>query len=101
MQYELIIFDWDGTLMDSVPRIVSCMQAAALEAEWGELTAADVEDIIGLGLPEAIAQLCPGILPVQAERLRECYSHHFVTRDTTPMLFFCRRRGAYRASSRS
>lgn len=88
MQYELIIFDWDGTLMDSVPRIVSCMQAAALEAEWGELTAADVEDIIGLGLPEAIAQLCPGILPVQAERLRECYSHHFVTRDTTPMLFF-------------
>lgn len=88
MQYELIIFDWDGTLMDSVPRIVSCMQAAALEAEWGELTAADVKDIIGLGLPEAIAQLCPGILPVQAERLRECYSHHFVTRDTTPMLFF-------------
>ena len=39
MQYELIIFDWDGTLMDSVPRIVSCMQAAALEAEWGALTA--------------------------------------------------------------
>lgn len=88
MQYELIIFDWDGTLMDSVPRIVSCMQAAALEAEWGELTAAEVEDIIGLGLPEAIAQLCPGILPVQAERLRERYSHHFVTADATPMMFF-------------
>lgn len=88
MQYELIIFDWDGTLMDSVPRIVSCMQAAALEAEWGELSAAEVEDIIGLGLPEAIAQLCPGILPAQAERLRERYSHHFVTADATPMLFF-------------
>ena len=88
MQYELIIFDWDGTLMDSVPRIVSCMQAAALEAEWGELSAPEVEDIIGLGLPEAIAQLCPGIMPAQAERLRECYSHHFVTADTTPMLFF-------------
>ena len=88
MQYELIIFDWDGTLMDSVPRIVSCMQAAALEAEWGELSTAEVEDIIGLGLPEAIAQLCPGILPVQAERLRERYSHHFVTADATPMLFF-------------
>ena len=88
MQYELIIFDWDGTLMDSVPRIVSCMQAAALEAEWGELSTAEVEDIIGLGLPEAIAQLCPGILPEQAERLRERYSHHFVTADATPMLFF-------------
>ncbi|TVP50913.1 MAG: HAD family hydrolase [Halomonas sp.] len=88
MQYELIIFDWDGTLMDSVPRIVSCMQAAAQEAEWGELSVAEVEDIIGLGLPEAIAQLCPGILPAQAERLRERYSHHFVAADTTPMQFF-------------
>lgn len=88
MQYELIIFDWDGTLMDSVPRIVSCMQAAAIEAEWGVLAATEVEDIIGLGLPEAIAKLCPGILPAQAERLRERYSHHFVTVNTTPMLFF-------------
>lgn len=88
MQYELIIFDWDGTLMDSVARIVSCMQAAALEAEWGALSAAEVEDIIGLGLPEAVAKLCPGIMPAQAERLRERYSHHFVAADTTPMLFF-------------
>ncbi len=74
--------------MDSVPRIVSCMQAAALEAEWGALSAAEVEDIIGLGLPEAIAKLCPGILPAQAERLRERYAHHFVQADTTPMAFF-------------
>nr|WP_298057880.1 HAD-IA family hydrolase [uncultured Halomonas sp.] len=88
MQYELIIFDWDGTLMDSVPRIVSCMQAAAIDAEWGELSAAEVEDIIGLGLPEAIAKLCPGILPAQAERLRERYAHHFVQADATPMAFF-------------
>lgn len=88
MQYELIIFDWDGTLMDSVPRIVSCMQAAAVEAEWGGLSAPEVEDIIGLGLPEAIAQLCPGILPAQAERLRERYAHHFVQADATPMAFF-------------
>ena len=88
MQYELIIFDWDGTLMDSVPRIVSCMQAAALEAEWGVLSAAEVDDIIGLGLPAAIAKLCPGILPAQAERLRERYAHHFVQADTTPMAFF-------------
>lgn len=88
MQYELIIFDWDGTLMDSVSRIVSCMQAAAIDVQWGALSSAEVEDIIGLGLPEAIAQLCPGISPAQAERLRERYSHHFVTADTTPMRFF-------------
>ncbi|WP_249978755.1 HAD family hydrolase [Vreelandella olivaria] len=88
MRYELIIFDWDGTLMDSVPKIVACMQAAAREAEWGELEVGAIEDIIGLGLPEAIARLCPGIGPAQAERLRQRYSHHFVHENTTPMRFF-------------
>jgi phosphoglycolate phosphatase len=88
MQFELIIFDWDGTLMDSVPRIVSSMQAAALDAEWGELAPDAVENIIGLGLPEAVAMLCPGILPAQSTRLRERYAHHFVYADTTPMAFF-------------
>lgn len=88
MRYELIIFDWDGTLMDSVSRIVSSMQAAALEAEWGELETAAVQDIIGLGLPEAIEQLCPGIGPVQAERLRQRYAYHFVEADLTPMSLF-------------
>ncbi|MCP1317125.1 HAD family hydrolase [Halomonas sp. 707B3] len=88
MRYELIIFDWDGTLMDSVPKIVSCMQAAAADAEWGELEVSAIEDIIGLGLPEAIAKLCPGIDPEQAERLRQRYSHHFVHGDTTLMPFF-------------
>ena len=64
------------------------MQAAAADAEWGELEVSAIEDIIGLGLPEAIAKLCPGIEPEQAERLRQRYSHHFVHGDTTPMPFF-------------
>lgn len=88
MRYELIIFDWDGTLMNSVPKIVACMQAAAVDAAWGELSVSAIEDIIGLGLPEAIDKLCPGIGPVQAELLRQRYAHHFVDSDTTPMPFF-------------
>lgn len=88
MRYELIIFDWDGTLMNSVPKIVACMQAAALDAEWGALSVSAIEDIVGLGLPEAIVKLCPGIQPVQAELLRQRYAHHFVYSDTTPMPFF-------------
>ncbi|MDN6179604.1 MAG: HAD-IA family hydrolase [Halomonas subglaciescola] len=88
MQVELIIFDWDGTLMDSVPRIVSSMQAAARDAGWGELAPAAVENIIGLGLPEAVAILCPGISSEQSARLRERYAHHFVHADITPMAFF-------------
>ncbi|GAA3905422.1 HAD-IA family hydrolase [Halomonas cibimaris] len=88
MTFELMIFDWDGTLMDSVPRIVSSMQAAARDAEWGELSPDAVENIIGLGLPEAVARLCPGILPAQSARLRERYAHYFVHADSTPMAFF-------------
>ncbi|MYL22797.1 HAD-IA family hydrolase [Halomonas alkaliantarctica] len=88
MRFELVIFDWDGTLMNSVPRIVSSMQAAARDAEWGELDGPAVEEIIGLGLPEAVDKLCPGILPAQSARLRERYAHHFVHADLTPMAFF-------------
>ncbi|TFH85137.1 HAD family hydrolase [Billgrantia azerbaijanica] len=88
MRYRLVIFDWDGTLMDSAARIVSCMQAAAREAGWGELDEAAVREIIGLGLPEAIARLCPGIDAERAEVLRSRYAFHFVQGDTTPMRFF-------------
>ncbi|ARS53832.1 HAD-IA family hydrolase [Kushneria konosiri] len=78
MRYRLIIFDWDGTLMDSADRIVGCMQRAALDIGWPALSREAVLDIIGLGLPEAIARLCPGIDAERAEHLRRCYAQHFV-----------------------
>ncbi|WP_311944010.1 HAD-IA family hydrolase [Halomonas piscis] len=86
--FELMIFDWDGTLMDSVPRIVSSMQAAARDVEWGELAPEAVENIVGLGLPEAVEILCPGISAAHSARLRERYAHYFVHADPTPMTFF-------------
>ncbi|WP_052383862.1 HAD family hydrolase [Litchfieldella xinjiangensis] len=88
MRYRLVIFDWDGTLMDSEARIVQCMQAAGREVGLGELGREQVRDIIGLGLPEAIDRLCPGISETQSRQLRECYSRHFVAADRTPMRFF-------------
>ncbi|WP_458526389.1 HAD family hydrolase [Onishia taeanensis] len=88
MRYRLVIFDWDGTLMDSEARIVACMQQAARDAGWGELRGEAVSDIIGLGLPEAIARMCPGIGAGQAERLRERYAHHFVAAEAEPLSFF-------------
>ncbi|KAA0011404.1 HAD-IA family hydrolase [Billgrantia pellis] len=88
MRYRLVIFDWDGTLMDSVARIVACMQAAALEAGWGHLEEAAVRDIIGLGLPEAIDRLCPGIDAERFELLRRRYAYHFVEGSRAPMPFF-------------
>ncbi|HSH56537.1 MAG TPA: HAD-IA family hydrolase [Halomonas sp.] len=88
MRYRLVIFDWDGTLMDSAARIVACMQAASQEAGWGYLEEGAIRNIIGLGLPEAIATLCPGIDPERAELLRSRYAWHFVEGNDTPMSFF-------------
>lgn len=88
MRYRLVIFDWDGTLMDSVARIVDCMQAASRDAGWGELAPESIRNIIGLGLPEAIASLCPGIAPERAELLHSRYAWHFVEGSDTPMRFY-------------
>lgn len=87
-RYRLVIFDWDGTLMDSEHRIVACMQAAARDVGWRELEHEAVRDIIGLGLPEAIAKLCPGMPAAQAELMRQYYSRHFVAAEQTPLSFF-------------
>ncbi|WP_052365014.1 HAD family hydrolase [Halotalea alkalilenta] len=82
MRYRLVIFDWDGTLMDSVARIVAAMQRAGRELGMGEFAPQQVRDIVGLGLPEAIATLAPGLGPERAEALRQRYVEHFVAAET-------------------
>ncbi|MGV2837207.1 HAD hydrolase-like protein, partial [Pseudomonas shirazensis] len=68
--YELLIFDWDGTLADSVGRIVLAMNQAAERA--GEAPSAEdaIKGIIGLALGEAIWTLYPHLEPLQVERFR-------------------------------
>lgn len=57
MSQQLVIFDWDGTIMDSVYRIVESMQAAAHRAKLNVPTEQAVKDIIGLSLAPALVQL--------------------------------------------
>lgn len=79
MKYPFIIFDWDGTLIDSELKIIHCMQAAARDIQWQpELTDNAVRNIIGLGLPEAICALCPGISEQKMLSLKQRYSYHFL-----------------------
>jgi phosphoglycolate phosphatase len=58
-KYQLIIFDWDGTLMDSTAQIVNCMQLAISAMKASPRSDADIINIIGLGLEEAIYALYP------------------------------------------
>jgi phosphoglycolate phosphatase len=57
--YQLIVFDWDGTLMDSTGHIVNCMQQAITELQLPPLNDSAINHIIGLGLNEAVATLYP------------------------------------------
>lgn len=75
---ELVIFDWDGTLMDSVAQIVRSVKAAAHDLQVPEPSDAAARDIIGLGLPEAMRVLFPQVPEADRLALRQRYAHHFV-----------------------
>ena len=57
--YSLLIFDWDGTLMDSAAHITRCMRNAIASVGAEPRTDIQIRDIIGLGLDEAVQQLYP------------------------------------------
>ncbi|QXI42178.1 HAD family hydrolase [Pseudomonas wayambapalatensis] len=86
--YELLIFDWDGTLADSIGRIVEAMSAAAERA--GEAPSADaaVKGIIGLALSEAISVLYPHLDARQLEVFRQHYADIYTALDQQPSPLF-------------
>lgn len=73
---KLVIFDWDGTLFDSVGQIVASLQFAAQKFQQ-PLTDDAAKSIIGLGLPEVAQQLFPTVPELHADIL-QCYSDHYV-----------------------
>jgi phosphoglycolate phosphatase len=85
---RLLVFDWDGTLMDSAARIVSCMEAAMRELGIASPGTARVKEIIGLGLHEALDTLFPGAEQALREALAERYRYHFLVADPTPSILF-------------
>ena len=95
--YQVYIFDWDGTLMDSVARIVSSIQACAKLAKLPVPDFDTAKSIIGLSLPEAFAQLFPdhisqGQAHIDGKPLSELltieYKQQFRELNQTPCLMF-------------
>ena len=84
----LIIFDWDGTIIDSAEKIIRCMQIASNDVGLIEPTDDSIRNIIGLGLPEAIYILHKGINESTMCQLRDQYSKRFIEADLTPCPFF-------------
>ncbi|TNF93232.1 MAG: HAD family hydrolase [Gammaproteobacteria bacterium] len=76
-QYKLIIFDWDGTLMDSEAHIVHSMKQALLELGVPVLPDDQLRQVIGLGLKEALATLVPGEAANFYQDLTDAYRKKF------------------------
>mgnify|MGYP003140130458 CR=1 FL=1 len=88
MDVKVVIFDWDGTLVDSVDHIADSLHQAATELGYPELEREAYRDIIGLGMIEALEKLYPGITREEMTAIREGYARYFFSKVTTPQNVF-------------
>jgi phosphoglycolate phosphatase len=86
-RFDLLVFDWDGTLMDSAACIASSLQAACADLGLNVPSERDARYIIGLGLNDALAHVLPGVAATEYPRVVERYRHHFLQRDSGTALF--------------
>ena len=91
-RYPLLVFDWDGTLVDSIERIVTSLQFASRQAIGSDVSESQAKDVIGLGLMEAIHRLHPELEAQQhADELNsiaDAYRQHYLFDNTVPAPLF-------------
>jgi phosphoglycolate phosphatase len=88
MKFELLVFDWDGTLMDSEARIVACVEAAVNDLGLESPGRDAIRNIIGLGLREAVHNLFPQAGDHLHLDIAERYRDHFFSSSQTPSTLF-------------
>jgi len=77
-RYRLVVFDWDGTLVDSIGSIVECTRCAMLDAGVEPPADEVLKGAIGLGLVDSFARFFPGLAGDIQERILDRYRHHWV-----------------------
>ena len=85
--FDLIAFDWDGTLFDSTTLIVRCIQSACRDLGVTVPSDADAAYVIGLGLHDALKHAVPGLEPERYPELGSRYRHHYTERQDELVLF--------------
>jgi phosphoglycolate phosphatase len=86
--FRLLVFDWDGTLMDSIGSIVACTQAVLADLEVRDVPEGRIRGTIGLGLRESLDILIPGCTDALFDSILERYRHHWVaTFRDRPVMF--------------
>ncbi len=86
-QFELLIFDWDGTLADSAQTIVNALQLASRDAGVPVPDDENSRGVIGLGLPEALIQLFPELDATTRQLVGQGYRHYYNTNAHEVSLF--------------
>lgn len=86
-RYDLLIFDWDGTLMDSAGEIVSSMQKAIQDTGLPERSPDQLRDLIGLGLNEAVGRLFPELDPERVRDWLSSYRRRYMSPESKAILF--------------
>lgn len=84
---KLLVFDWDGTLMDSELQIVTCMQAAIADLGLEPRSNDQVKNIIGLGLREAVLALYPQAESSVVQAMADRYRDHWLSGCQPSLLF--------------
>ncbi|MBS0401818.1 MAG: HAD-IA family hydrolase [Proteobacteria bacterium] len=86
-QFDLICFDWDGTLFDSTAIITRCIQQAVVDVGGARPSEQAASHVIGMALIPALAKAAPDVPPEKYPALGERYRHHYLRHQNDISLF--------------
>lgn len=86
-RYDLIVFDWDGTVMDSTAVIAGSIQSACRDLDLPVPSDEVARHVIGLGLQQALNHAVPSLSAAMYDKFVRCYRHHFLSQENSMPLF--------------
>ena len=87
MKYRLLVFDWDGTIIDSASTIADCIRDASRELGLEVPDHERASHVIGLGLHDAMRMAVPGLPAERYPEFVASYRKHFLVRKDAMQLF--------------
>ena len=87
MRYPLIVFDWDGTIIDSAATIAECIRESARDMGLPVPTTEQASHVIGLGLHDSLRMAVPALQTEQYPQFVANYRRHFLAREDSMALF--------------
>jgi phosphoglycolate phosphatase len=86
-RFDLLVFDWDGTIVDSTAMIATCIQKAAADLNLTVPTLAQASHVIGLGLLDALSRAVPDLTPDRIDEFSARYRYHYFACEPEIVLF--------------